>query len=297
PCAFIENEIEKNRRIRRDSNAGNLDIHALQTTINDHRTMIYYLINNSMNATYVTNAISSHHSNTGPILTTWRELIDAFVITLCMGFFIYLLMCHAACSPSPASITPTPTPTQRIITPDSMRQTPNRPPAPTATIIEAILRNRNKQNELSTFPQFQARNQYELYLVNRTADTDALHHLIQLAQNIEYFTIDTEADLHPKQSSLIQVEFISQHISTIILVEKKNTIYIWGDPIKELSTFVTYGLFTSDEFQIEKLVNMQHKFKKWFRRQHQFDPTGGNLWGLQPAFLLHMENFWIKPKH
>ncbi|CAF4675914.1 unnamed protein product, partial [Rotaria magnacalcarata] len=76
-----------------------------------------------------------------------------------------------------------------------------------------------KQNELSTFPQFQARNQYELYLVNRTADTDALHHLIQLAQNVEYFTIDTEADLHPKQSSLIQVEFISQHISTIILVE------------------------------------------------------------------------------
>ncbi|CAF2121836.1 unnamed protein product [Rotaria magnacalcarata] len=187
---------------------------------------------------------------------------------------------------------------------------------------EAILRNRNKQNELSTFPQFQARNQYELYLVNRTADTDALHHLIQLAQNVEYFTIDTEADLHPKQSSLIQVEFISQHISTIILVEvcrlptdqqqlkfcliksifkhifqEKNTMYIWGDPIKELSTFVTYGLFTSDEFQIEKLVNMQHKFKKWFRRQHQFDPTGGNLWGLQPAFLLHMENFWIKPKH
>ncbi|CAF2048211.1 unnamed protein product, partial [Rotaria magnacalcarata] len=64
PCAFIENEIEKNLRIRRDSNAGNLDIHALQTTINDHRTMINYLINNSMNATYVTNAISSHHSNT-----------------------------------------------------------------------------------------------------------------------------------------------------------------------------------------------------------------------------------------
>ncbi|CAF5229127.1 unnamed protein product, partial [Rotaria magnacalcarata] len=47
PCAFIENEIEQNRRTRRDSNAGNLDIHALQTTINDHRTMINYLINNS----------------------------------------------------------------------------------------------------------------------------------------------------------------------------------------------------------------------------------------------------------
>ncbi|CAF4601122.1 unnamed protein product, partial [Rotaria magnacalcarata] len=101
--------------------------------------MINYLINNSMNATYVTNAISSHHSNTGPILTSWRDLIDVFVITLCMGFFIYLLMCHAACSPrdrclsfifkrtitrlkeqqlpplAPASITPTPT--QRIITP------------------------------------------------------------------------------------------------------------------------------------------------------------------------------------
>ncbi|CAF1033996.1 unnamed protein product, partial [Rotaria magnacalcarata] len=126
-------------------------------------------------------------------------------------------------------------------------------------------------------------------------------------------------DLHPKQSSLIQVEFISQHISTIILVEvcrlptdqqqlkfwliksifkyifqEKNTMYIWGDPIKELSTFVTYGLFTSDEFQIEKLVNMQHKFKKWFRRQYQFDPTGGNLWGLQPAILATYGEFLDK---
>ncbi|CAF4759424.1 unnamed protein product, partial [Rotaria magnacalcarata] len=67
-----------------------------------------------------------------------------------------------------------------------------------------------------------------------------------------------------------------------------------GDPIKELSTFVTYGLFTSDEFQIEKLVNMQHKFKKWFRRQYQFDPTGGNLWGLQPAILATYGEFLDK---
>ncbi|CAF5205874.1 unnamed protein product [Rotaria magnacalcarata] len=79
----------------------------------------------------------------------------------------------------------------------------------------------------------------------------------------------------------------------IYLPRKKYNLYL-GDTIKELSTFATYGLFTSDEFQIEKLVNMQHKFKKWFRRQHQFDPTGGNLWGLQPAILATYGEFLDK---
>lgn len=74
---------------KRNTDAGNLDVHALQTTINDHRTMINYLINNSINATYVADAISNHHSKTGPIFSSWRDIIDICTVLLLLGFIIY----------------------------------------------------------------------------------------------------------------------------------------------------------------------------------------------------------------
>ncbi len=37
--------------------------------------MINYLINNSINATFIAEAIRDHHSRTGPTLTSWRDLI------------------------------------------------------------------------------------------------------------------------------------------------------------------------------------------------------------------------------
>jgi len=51
PCVQIIQK-ENQRIMKRNTDAGNVDIHAMQTTINDQRTMINYLINNSMNATF-----------------------------------------------------------------------------------------------------------------------------------------------------------------------------------------------------------------------------------------------------
>ena len=100
PCAIIE---KQNHQIKkRDTNAGSVDIHALQTTVNDHRTMINYLINNSItaiNATYVGDAIYNHHSKTPPILTSWRDLVDLLFLTLLLGFIIYLLIWRSGCAP------------------------------------------------------------------------------------------------------------------------------------------------------------------------------------------------------
>ncbi len=88
PCQSIFLQVHQ-RIHKRNPDAGNLDIHALQTTINDHRTMINYLINNSINATYVGDAISSHHSKTGPILSSWRDIIDICTVTFLLGYIIY----------------------------------------------------------------------------------------------------------------------------------------------------------------------------------------------------------------
>ncbi|UJR29609.1 hypothetical protein I4U23_017157 [Adineta vaga] len=89
PCVPIFENITHQHRQKRNTDAGNLNIHALQTTINDHRTMINYLINNSINATFVADAINDHHTKTGPILSSWRDIVAIFTITSFIGIFVY----------------------------------------------------------------------------------------------------------------------------------------------------------------------------------------------------------------
>ncbi|UJR19918.1 hypothetical protein I4U23_023050 [Adineta vaga] len=93
PCASIFRNITQHRQ-KPSSDAGNLDIHALQTTINDHHKIINYLINNSISATFVADAIKSHHTKTGPVLSSWRDIIDLFTITLVCGLFVYYCICR-----------------------------------------------------------------------------------------------------------------------------------------------------------------------------------------------------------
>ncbi|CAF4092496.1 unnamed protein product [Rotaria sordida] len=71
-CASIENSKKnknKNDRIGRQIDAGNFDIKALQTTVNDHRTMIEYLFNNTINETVLAKALYDH-SRKAPSFTT-----------------------------------------------------------------------------------------------------------------------------------------------------------------------------------------------------------------------------------
>ncbi|CAF0804258.1 unnamed protein product [Rotaria sordida] len=88
-CASIENSKKnknKNDRIGRQIDAGNFDIKALQTTVNDHRTMIEYLFNNTINETVLAKALYDH-SRKAPSFTSWRDLIDIF----CIGLVLIML--------------------------------------------------------------------------------------------------------------------------------------------------------------------------------------------------------------
>lgn len=71
PCQSFEdpNQTDKNNRINRDVATASIDVNALQATINDHRIMIEYLVNNTINATYVTQAINNHQTR-GPIVSS-----------------------------------------------------------------------------------------------------------------------------------------------------------------------------------------------------------------------------------
>ena len=91
-------EGDNNNRTKRYVTAGNIDVHALQTTINNQQTMINYLFNNSINTTNVADAIDKHHSRTGPTLKSWRDLVDLLFLGLVLIIFIYLLLCRAGFS-------------------------------------------------------------------------------------------------------------------------------------------------------------------------------------------------------
>ncbi|CAF3720493.1 unnamed protein product [Rotaria sordida] len=168
-------------------------------------------------------------------------------------------------------------------------------------------------------PLFTPRNNYEIYLVNRFTVHNLLHHIIYLAQTTHHITVDTESDLFTNRPALIQIEFIQEKLSTIILVETfhlpideqslefwlirsifkyilqpNKTIYCWGDAEEEFKKFLIYRLYTDDILKVPYMVNIQDKFKRWHRIEIGYYETGMNKWGLQMAIYVIYNEFLDK---
>ncbi|CAF2782327.1 unnamed protein product [Rotaria sp. Silwood2] len=99
PCAFENNIGIYLSRTRRDVDPNKIDIKAIHATVNDHRTMINYLINNSVNTTMLGEAILDHHSKAGPILSSWRDIFHLLFIIILIGFVVYFLICRTGLFP------------------------------------------------------------------------------------------------------------------------------------------------------------------------------------------------------
>lgn len=74
-------------------------IYALQSTINDHRTMIddhrkmiYYLMNNTVNVTHLSQHYSTEHVRTAPIWRSWRDVSLLLLLSLGSVILIGLLV-------------------------------------------------------------------------------------------------------------------------------------------------------------------------------------------------------------
>ena len=102
PCAMDvkqkSNEPEV-RGKRTDDTASSNHIFALQSTINDHRTviddhrrMINYLINNTVNITHLNEYYAEKHSNTSPLWKSWRDVLLLLLVFICLGLMVYLLV-------------------------------------------------------------------------------------------------------------------------------------------------------------------------------------------------------------
>lgn len=157
-------------------------------------------------------------------------------------------------------------------------------------------RRRNERKEqlnrmFSVLPPFCPKNDYTVHLINHSTSTLVLFDLIQLARRTTAFTIDTEQDYYSHRPALIQIELIGAE-SVVILIEVchlphptsvtfwmiravfkaifqlDNVILSWGDIIEELSAFVIFGLFTSDQLTRLKTIDVQHRFKSWYNRHY-----------------------------
>ena len=96
PCA--RNSKQPSRFSKRDVHtSGTIDIHALQTTVNDHHTLINNIVNNSLNTSFLADAVNRHNAQRPPVFSEWRDCVDMACIALFIGGLVYLLICRTGC--------------------------------------------------------------------------------------------------------------------------------------------------------------------------------------------------------
>lgn len=99
-CPSVRNS-EKIKTIHhrksRQIDSGNLDIKAIQTTVNDHRSMIQYLFNNTINQTILMQQLYKQ-TQTPPSLSSWRDWVDILCISTLFIILIYVSACRTGFS-------------------------------------------------------------------------------------------------------------------------------------------------------------------------------------------------------
>ncbi|CAF1575156.1 unnamed protein product [Rotaria magnacalcarata] len=148
---------------------------------------------------------------------------------------------------------------------------------------------------------------YISYFINRTTTESCLHQIIKAATSSTEFTIDSESITIFKQRNqpallqlqillpyftsfalLIEVHHLPNENSTtfklirqlfeiIFSMDKKN--YIWGFKM-ELYPFIIFNLFTKEQVDRLKTINLQQQFKIFWNQQHprhSSNPTTSNI--------------------
>ncbi|CAF3020466.1 unnamed protein product [Rotaria socialis] len=153
-------------------------------------------------------------------------------------------------------------------------------------------RRKNKEEKEQLYEQlfvpYEPKYQYDIYFINTCTTLHEFKHLINIAQQTNFFTIDTESDYLTNIPALIQIYFLNgQHIlSPLLLIEAQFLpnepscyfsnlqelfssilrsdahIYCWGSIIPELTPFLCFNFFS---FPITSFLhNSQTVFRTWF---------------------------------
>ncbi|CAF1659790.1 unnamed protein product [Rotaria magnacalcarata] len=169
-----------------------------------------------------------------------------------------------------------------------------------------ILRNQHyedlSQRYYPFIKAFQLPLNHHCIYIHRLTSTEMLNNLINLASEIDYFTIDTQhhIEVYPCASddvpAIIQIQLHSTNRTPLVLLievlylqtkfttrtrdeskEKKikelfqqifspnKHIYAWGNPKEKLSSFYHYNLFTSNDLDQLYLHNVHDYFAQWYK--------------------------------
>jgi len=95
---------QRQRRTPDDDNkddqtiASTNNIYALQTTVNDHRVMIddhrkmiHYLINNTVNITHLNQYYADQHARMKPVWKSWRDVCLLILLFICFSIIIIII--------------------------------------------------------------------------------------------------------------------------------------------------------------------------------------------------------------
>ena len=172
---------------------------------------------------------------------------------------------------------------------------------------------------LSVLPTFVPLTDSITRVVNRFTNARMLHHLIELAKRTTHFSVDTESDVFTNRPALIQIEFIHQAGSTVVLIEvchlpvnrqslcfwlirsllkfilrPSNVIYAWGNVTTELLRFLPCGLFSGETIYELDAVDIQTKFNLWYDQSVRSKPDDRLRWELQAAIADTFDEFLDK---
>jgi len=161
----------------------------------------------------------------------------------------------------------------------------NRKWTPKKVIKEEKLRSLCKQGILTPFKQPE---NYSCYFIHSKTDIFIMDKLIDEAKLTYHYSMDTEGDALTNRPATIQVEFIREHESPIMIIieanylpptnsplfkkiqqlssiifTSNNTIYSWGPPKKEIEEFIQFNLFNKpiqmNEMNVQNEVDPYEK--------------------------------------
>ncbi|CAF3266164.1 unnamed protein product [Rotaria sp. Silwood2] len=175
------------------------------------------------------------------------------------------------------------------------------------------------------------------FFINRITTEPVFDQIIKAATTSNEFTIDTESvNVYKSRNepALIQVQIILPHDYSIavliethhlpsdddvtfllfkklfqILFSPDKIIYIWGSR-RELIPFTQFGLFSEEQVNHIKSINLQNQFKIFWKQQHPHQPSStttnnclcetclgknpGNSWSLQDAVAHELKEYLSK---
>lgn len=134
---------------------------------------------------------------------------------------------------------------------------------------------------------------FRCFYINRETSIENLNDLIDYAEYINTYTVDTEDQLQrpgePSKPALIQIEFVHKRDPPIIILievsylppmnspkfdkikhlcqlifSPQHVINCWGHPKEELKKFVRFNIFSNNDIEGIEPKNIQNLFKKYY---------------------------------